>query len=825
MINTIILTLILFNQSQLIDSVAIFDFASTKATGIQAVKMTNMFRAELGKLIPVLTKEREESIGISSAMTLVDVTKLCREANISGVVGGKVKKISNKYRVQVIFHNFSNNRTDTIVTVNGDLSQSAQLLAKSIFHIKKGEEELEFGSIQIGTNPSGAEILLDGEYVGNTPTRLDLIPFGEHSILLSKKGYNTAIKLIVLYPGKISTLTETLIPITGTLLIPNDKMPVYLLDEVVVRGERIKEKLFETPKGVDIISRREIEYSGARDVPSLLSQVSGVSVVDPTGSGIFSSIKIRGMDPSKYTAVAIDGVVINDLDGKVNWSNVPIELVKRVEIIKSSLSTYGGKAAGGIVNIMTKEKEKNKFSISTTDGKDIGLGITFSASDVWSVWANTNGRKGRGWRDEETYDIRSFYAKSSFPMDRSSNIALSFDLQNNNITLPGGLTASEIATNPEAAGDDKEKKYQQTIRLSSQYMSEGKDYNFLLNFNAMPQTYDIELPLLKQRMNGINLSGNSSYKKDNFTLTSNVDWEFDRRRTTKNYIIPEKDTSADDNAQLINPRISMEWKEKFYGVSITPGINAEWVGYWFQNGAIGAPSPSYTSAFSPNLGFLIDAKGFDIFASFDRALRLPKPYEKVKNIELKPEFLSTSEAGIRIKKSNMNASISVFYIKIADQILADANTFTNYGNAFHRGIESAMDLRVTDAISLFSTYTTLEAKSLAEDDSTYFVPGNPFQEAEIGLRISKIPVFSLTGSYRWKGKSYIDYKNEFGTIPPYGTVDVTSKFIIRSNVSLTLGLNNLLDEKGKNFGYKLNNEARYYPIPPRGFRVEGGIDF
>ncbi len=44
------------------------------------------------------------------------------------------------------------------------------------------------GSISVASTPSGADIEIDGNFVGNTPSTIDLAP-GEHSIAVKKSGY------------------------------------------------------------------------------------------------------------------------------------------------------------------------------------------------------------------------------------------------------------------------------------------------------------------------------------------------------------------------------------------------------------------------------------------------------------------------------------------------------------------------------------------------------------------------------------------------------------------------------------------------------------
>jgi len=42
--------------------------------------------------------------------------------------------------------------------------------------------------VSISSNPTGADIEVDGNYVGSTPSTIQLKP-GEHEILITKKGF------------------------------------------------------------------------------------------------------------------------------------------------------------------------------------------------------------------------------------------------------------------------------------------------------------------------------------------------------------------------------------------------------------------------------------------------------------------------------------------------------------------------------------------------------------------------------------------------------------------------------------------------------------
>ncbi|MDQ6826008.1 MAG: PEGA domain-containing protein [Candidatus Eremiobacteraeota bacterium] len=50
----------------------------------------------------------------------------------------------------------------------------------------------DFGAVYLTTLPSGADVWVDGTYVGRTPVLLDGLPSGKHAMTLTKAGWNVA---------------------------------------------------------------------------------------------------------------------------------------------------------------------------------------------------------------------------------------------------------------------------------------------------------------------------------------------------------------------------------------------------------------------------------------------------------------------------------------------------------------------------------------------------------------------------------------------------------------------------------------------------------
>jgi len=73
------------------------------------------------------------------------------------------------------------------------------------------------GSLSIATEPAGAEIYLDAELKGKTPTTLSSIPAGSHSLSLMKKGYSPLMKEVVVKANAATPVSERLLKQTGAL--------------------------------------------------------------------------------------------------------------------------------------------------------------------------------------------------------------------------------------------------------------------------------------------------------------------------------------------------------------------------------------------------------------------------------------------------------------------------------------------------------------------------------------------------------------------------------------------------------------------------------
>lgn len=106
---------------------------------------------------------------------------------------------------------------------------------------------------------------------------------------------------------------------------------------------------------VSVITRADIEASGAADLYDVLRTQAGVDVARSGGAGEQTALFLRGGN-SNHVLVLVDGVRIASTGtGGVDFSQLPLDAIERIEIVRGPRAAYwGSDAIGGVVQIFTR---------------------------------------------------------------------------------------------------------------------------------------------------------------------------------------------------------------------------------------------------------------------------------------------------------------------------------------------------------------------------------------------------------------------------------------------------------------------------------------
>lgn len=209
---------------------------------------------------------------------------------------------------------------------------------------------------------------------------------------------------------KITLLSALVLAALGAGTAHAEPMPVYSLKGLTVTATRQAESTKDVPSQVQIVTEKEIRERNVQTAAQAVSMATGVQA-DTTVEG---NVSLRGYS-SKNVLVLVDGQVMNTAwNGSVDWNMIPVENIRKIEVVSGGQSAlYGGRAVGGVINIITKESKEN--------GVHGQVGLSYGSHDTWKQSYNLHGRSdkvtwGAYYENKSTDGWRSFlssYAKKS----------------------------------------------------------------------------------------------------------------------------------------------------------------------------------------------------------------------------------------------------------------------------------------------------------------------------------------------------------------------------------------------------------------------------
>ena len=185
------------------------------------------------------------------------------------------------------------------------------------------------------------------------------------------------IKFLIIYPFLLAASYAHAQDTDETL---SDSIPVIDLGEVVVTGTRTPKILAETPVQTRLITNDDIKKSGAAGIQDLLtSELPGVEFSYAMNQQV--NMNFAGFAGQNVLILLNGERLAGETMENTDFERLNMDNVERVEIIKGAASAlYGSNAAGGVINIITKDHEK-KWNV-TLSGRVAGHGEYRSGGNI-----------------------------------------------------------------------------------------------------------------------------------------------------------------------------------------------------------------------------------------------------------------------------------------------------------------------------------------------------------------------------------------------------------------------------------------------------------
>ncbi len=221
---------------------------------------------------------------------------------------------------------------------------------------------------------------------------------------------------------------------SNNLFAEEEKGDIHELEEVVVTATH-KMKVIDTPASISIITAKELEEMGAKNIIEALRKIPGV--IDKSAKD--SAVAIRGAQSSMAggPVILIDGVPQKAGDYRYDqFSFIPVSQIERIEVLRSPGIAYGPGSARGVINIITKKGIKDKplninasasYGSWSTHTENAG----FSGSvNKWDYFLNASNFSTDGYEDEDQ-DRSSALLKAGYNLSDKTRIGISGNIIKN----------------------------------------------------------------------------------------------------------------------------------------------------------------------------------------------------------------------------------------------------------------------------------------------------------------------------------------------------------------------------------------------------------
>ena len=159
------------------------------------------------------------------------------------------------------------------------------------------------------------------------------------------------------------------------------------IDEVVVSSNRQATLRRLAPTLVTVLDSKLFESANATNLAQGLIFQPGVRVENNCQNCGFNQVRINGLD-GRYSQILIDSrPIMSALAGVYGLEQIPTNMIERVEVVRGGGSAlFGSSAIAGVINIITKEPQRNSFTFNESMGfsgfKDLDNNLSFNGSLV-----------------------------------------------------------------------------------------------------------------------------------------------------------------------------------------------------------------------------------------------------------------------------------------------------------------------------------------------------------------------------------------------------------------------------------------------------------
>lgn len=612
----------------------------------------------------------------------------------------------------------------------------------------------------------------------------------------------------------------------------------------VVISKKIRVKEVDAPFASEIYTKAKIEKSRAKDVYEFLNTQTSVTLAPSFGNNFSQLIDMRGYGLAngyQNVVISVDGRRLNNIDGVPQLlGSIPLESIKRIEIIKGSGSVeYGDGATAGAINIITQGYEG--ASVKTYIGDNgllfgsLGLGIKrdkFSISGYIDDYRHDGYKSiaANGAKDESKNQNKGINATFT-PIDNLTfNLGKSFS--KTDVNYANALTLAEYKNDPKTIPQPSGGQNYANQQYDSDIVNYGLKYNLTEKINLNFQASN-EDKIIKYDSVGSAYSSQADYEANQYELKLGYNDENlkalvgvykyggSRFSHTNIYSPNTNETKKDNLAYYLKTDYGFE------NSLVSFGAREEKVSYEYNS--VGTKQKDDYTLHAYDLGYNYKInKISSVFVNINQSFQAPNidaffEWGGAFNTFIKPMKAQTLNVGYSNLTYPNKFKITMYYSDLEDEIYYNATSGknTNLDKTEKYGLELYDKYNVLHNLFTTLNYSYVETK-IKEDKANPSIVGNEIpgvskHNVKIGLGYNPTHRINLLLAHVYKSKAYAmsDFKGYYGKMDAYNSTDFSATYKYRK-YEFFAKVNNLFDNDNALYSYAEdfmhNPKLGVYPI-------------
>lgn len=658
-------------------------------------------------------------------------------------------------------------------------------------------------------------------------------------------------------PVRRFNLSPCAIALTQVLLVlfaEVSAQDLTTVPDVVVSATRSEQSTVTIPASITIITREQIEQSGARHIADVLRGLGSIQVSDQFGDGSRASVGMRGFGESANanTLIMVDGRRLNNIDiGIPDLNSILLQDVRRIEIIQGSAGTlFGDQAVGGMINIITETPTGfNAFAEAGHGSYDVYTvlaGVSHLLDNGFSYRMTVEKRETDNYRDNNSLNYENVAGRLGYEYDDGS-VFLEFQHVDEDLDTPGALFANEVAADRHQVAADFVNDFSDTdttvMRIGGEYVlsdywsfeaeltNREVETEFLLSFRNAPGT---ATNLQNRHLTTFTPRFIGAYPTDNGDMlyTIGYDQEWADYKISSRFGVQRNDQVVRGiYAQAVLPILPR--------TMLTLGARWASVGNELIDGF------AFPTETEINDRKLVSEQGLSfrpsrhwrLFMRRDGNIRFAKVDEYTNapvGVILQTQTGTSYEGGVEWTAGGHSTKALVYRLELNNEIAFDPVAFANINLEETRrdGVIVEAAWQATDALRVLGSYSYIDAEVTGGVFEGNKVPYVATHSAMATATYRLTPYWHLFGEVQGISDRVFsgDFDKVLGDLPGYAVVNVATNVRLKG-WTLTARVNNLFDNEYSDFGARatLFGPTRilesFFPSPERNLWLTARYDY